>query len=216
MSQPESSTSKVAIVTAVIAAVGGWGTTAITNWDKLFPPSAATPTNTASNRETLSDATKSAATRSIARALSFSSDVGDKTAFLENFPGLTAEEVRYRGLRKGVFLQVLAFRANGELLAESLNVLKRQGERITDADIARVVADLPSLLRMKLQWLRGEAIPKLTSYMQTKRAMIEQRTPAVEVALPESLWILPGTKSMTYVTDLPSLEEEIKLLEATL
>ena len=216
MTPGDSSSSKTVIILALITAAAGWGTSAITNWDKLFGQSASNSNTAATKASAPSAATRTVAVRAVANALSHDSEVGGKLSRLPEFPGLTEDEVRYRGLRRAVFVQIYSFQADKELLMDALNTMKRQGAKILDSDIRRIEAELPELLRTKLQWLKKDAIPELTAYMKSPAAQAQQRTSTVQVRLPESVWIIPQSNASADVSQLSALQEEARLLESIL
>lgn len=212
-----SESNKNAVALAVIAAIGGWGTAALSNWDKISGSSKPTVSVDAKKYADITDL----AVRSISNGIYADSEVSEKLLSLDRYPGLTEEEVQYRGFKKAVFLRVASFNANQELLREALETVKKEGSGLTESSLARLNVEYKDILKAKLKWLKNDAVPQLRQRFtpppgQQLQQQQQEACPGLNVAIPKDFWILPDVSIQQYVCDFTALEAEIALIQAAL
>jgi hypothetical protein len=122
-------------------------------------------------------------------------------------------------LRRAVFLNMLAFEADGDILRSALEHLVNRGHSDLKPAIEEVVIDLPNLKVSKLRWLEDEAIPALAEDIQKLRMSPVQRGPIATVPLPQEFVVVNVSEfgqPVAHVTDMASLQEEVALLKKSL
>lgn len=143
------------------------------------------------------------------------SDVTMKLPMIKEYPGLTIEEVEYRGLKKAVFLRIFFFKANQDILFDALKKAGREGVKgITKPNLERLKGEYQDILRARLKWLKTEVIPKLNQHaLQTEQQQQQQACSPISIAIPKDFWVLPDFSIEVSVCDLPTLEAEIDIIQ---
>jgi hypothetical protein len=127
------------------------------------------------------------------------------------------QDVDFKRLRRAVFLNFLSFNADPNILRQTLITYGKQNGEPSLNDINRIISDLPALMRVRLKWLKQQAIPALEADVKYlgERPMI-QRSAYASVKLPKEAIIIEvsdengGNKET--VEDLTALEKERDLL----
>ncbi|KVX19470.1 hypothetical protein WL03_10955 [Burkholderia ubonensis] len=129
-------------------------------------------------------------------------------------------ELKYRMLRRAIFLNMGILRANRTILEGTLQTVKKRGYAWIDEQQARVVAEFPELEAIRLRWLEDVAIPRLQHVIDAEANNVSQSLPNASVLLPREVWILNRTSDndqpTVLVTSLADLKDEVDLLKRTL
>ncbi|NET05168.1 MAG: hypothetical protein F6K16_10670 [Symploca sp. SIO2B6] len=116
-------------------------------------------------------------------------------------------------MRKAVFLNLLSFEADEEILKSGLESLQRRGYSFISSEyINRLIAELPRLKASKLRWLEDQAIPALRRDLEELQNSPVQRSARASVPLPSIAWILDhedGDEPEEIVSNLSLLQEEV-------
>lgn len=137
--------------------------------------------------------------------------IDGKIRALPDYPGLDEKEVAYRLLRRGVFRDMMLFSADRTLLQETLDELVRRN-RITEGMAGRLLAELPQLKTLRLQWLTETAIPMVERATAQLRDSPIQAIPGADVPLPKEVNILPDEGATEHLENVERLREEQRLL----
>ena len=170
--------------------------------------------------EAVSASEKKALNRLVADRLQWGLQESEgKTVGSGSADGDEYDEIRYKRLRKAVFLNLLYFQADSTILKDSLESLNKRGYTFVAMHITRLVAELPRIKTAKLRWLEDQAIPALRHDIELLRHSPVQRGAAASVVLPKIAWILDhsqGAEPEVTVQDMPLLEDEVSLLKETI
>ncbi len=131
------------------------------------------------------------------------------------------EDVDFKRMRRAVFLNFLSFNADPNILRRTLITYRKQNAEPSLNDINRIISDLPNLMRVRLKWLKQEAIPALEADIKfLEESPITQRSAFASVKLPPEAIILEVSEdnggNKETVEDLTALKKERDLLIKTL
>jgi len=132
-------------------------------------------------------------------------------------PGLSEDELDYRRLKRAVFLNLDALRANDAILKTTIDELQKRGHGWVAQQEARLMAALPQLKAAKLRWLEDWAIPTLQRTMD--EIGVRQSIPSAVVPLPQEAWILdhePDDPPTITIRNMTALKEEARLIKQSL
>jgi TolA-binding protein len=129
-----------------------------------------------------------------------------------------SEQAKVRGslLRRAVFINILTFQADGDILRSALQHLVSRGFPDLKAAAEEVVRDLPNLKVLKLRWLQDVAIPELNKAIDKASRSPMQAAVQAKIPLPREFVVLDvaefGQPSIT-LTDMVKLQQELDLLK---
>jgi hypothetical protein len=126
--------------------------------------------------------------------------------------------VRYKRLKRSIFLNMRVLQANQTILEHTLEQLEKRGYSWVSDQTPRLVAEFPKIKTQRLRCLEDKAIPALEQEIASTPPMV-QSVPQARVPLPQDLWIFdhePGEEPVDNVGNLAALEEEVKLIKESL
>lgn len=130
---------------------------------------------------------------------------------------LTEADVRYRSLRRSVFLNLMTLEADESVLRGSLDTLEKRGYSWIGAHRARLLTEFPQIKVSRLRFLEDVVTPALQRAIQ-QHSPVAQSLPSASVALPEEARILglaSDEPDLTF-TSMSAVEEEIRVLKMVL
>jgi hypothetical protein len=130
---------------------------------------------------------------------------------------LTEADIRFRSLRRSIFLNKMTLQADESVLRSSLDTLGKRGYSWVDAHRARVLAEFPHIKVSRLRFLEDVVIPSLQKAIQ-QHSPVAQSIPSISVALPEDARVIGLASDEPAVTfsSMAAVEEEVRVLKEAL
>lgn len=130
-------------------------------------------------------------------------------------------DLGYKRLKRAVFLNFPSFNADKTILRGVFASLVKQSTEFSQRDTDRVLAEYTALMRLRLQWLKEQAIPALQADITRLREQPQiQEEVHASVKFPEEVIILAVDDAhggnYSYVKDMQTLKREQDMLVAQL
>jgi hypothetical protein len=127
------------------------------------------------------------------------------------------EDINYKRLRRAIFLNFMIFNADINILKQTLNIYNEQTKEFSPEDINKIISDFSNLMRVRLTWLKQEAIPALEADIRhLEEHPMEQRAASAIVKLPKEAIIFEVSNDLgsntVMINNITILEKEKNLL----
>jgi hypothetical protein len=212
-------TARQVIVVAAITAISGVVVALVQNRDSA-PKNDTASTASSPSKSTGSEAVSTAERLALYRLIADRLEEDLKLTAAKGEarpPDLTEADIRFRSLRRSIFLNMMALQADELLLRNGLDTLAKRGYSWVDAHRARLLAEFPHIKVSRLRFLEDVVIPSLQKAIE-QHSPVAQSLPSTSVALPEDARIIGLASDEPDVTfsSMAAVEDEVRLLKAAL
>jgi hypothetical protein len=132
-------------------------------------------------------------------------------------PDVAEADIRFRSLRRSIFLNMMTLQADELVLRNSLDTLGKRGYSWVDEHRARLLAEFPQIKVSRLRFLEDVVMPALRKAIQ-QHSPVAQSIPTISVPLPEDARVIGLASDEPAVTfsSMADVEDEVRMLKESL